>query len=310
MKKMIVLALCQLLFLMSCKETDLGATPPTTIAGKSGDVILTTSDITGLGTAATLNAGTAANNLVKLDGSGLIPTALIPPSGAVTLSGDVTGAANATVVGRIATTPLTIASLTINDILRYNGTAWVNTPQTFNQFAGELIEFTGTSCPSGTVMGDGSVYNRAVEVDLYNAMGCSHGCPTGTTFNVIDLRGRFTRFQDQSTGRDPDVGTRAAANVGGATGDNVGSLQADMIVSHNHTQNAHGHSLRAGNNTPTGPASGRGFGAYDTFGSSLTNTLDGVPYIDTATATNNATGGNETRPKNIYVLPCIRRFNR
>ncbi|MBC7466702.1 MAG: hypothetical protein H7256_11985, partial [Bdellovibrio sp.] len=60
----------------------------------------------GLGTAAVLAAGTAANNLVQLDGSAKISAALLPASSVSTstaLVGDVTGTIGATVVSTVGT---------------------------------------------------------------------------------------------------------------------------------------------------------------------------------------------------------------
>lgn len=331
MKNIILISILSLLFLSSClDEKTLGASPKTvnSVAGKEGDVILQVSDVTGLGTAASLNAGTSAGNLVQLDAGALIPSSLIAPSGSVTLAGDIVGAANATVISKIVTTTLTISSLTTNDILRFNGTAWVNTPQTFNQFAGELVDYVGTTCPSGTVLGDGSVYNRTTDADMFGAMGCSHGCPTGTTFNVIDLRGRFARYVDQATGRDPDAGARTAQAVGGATGDNVGSIQDDDFQLHTHVQNSHNHTQDAHNHTqdphshtqrysttggvpvfPSGVTSNTQADAGSTSATTATNQAT-TATNQAATAVNQGTGGNETRPKNVYILPCIRRYNR
>ncbi|MGZ3775709.1 MAG: beta strand repeat-containing protein, partial [Bdellovibrio sp.] len=43
------------------------------VAGRTGDVTLSTSDVSGLGTAATQSVGTAAGNVVQLDGTGKLP---------------------------------------------------------------------------------------------------------------------------------------------------------------------------------------------------------------------------------------------
>jgi len=68
--------------------------PVTSVAGRTGVVTLTSADITGLGTAATLNAGTLANDLVQLDGAAKIPVALLPINvltTSSTASGDLSG---------------------------------------------------------------------------------------------------------------------------------------------------------------------------------------------------------------------------
>ncbi len=56
------------------------AAPVTSVAGRAGAVVLAKEDIGGLGTAAALNAGTAATNLVQLDGSAKIPVSTLPAS--------------------------------------------------------------------------------------------------------------------------------------------------------------------------------------------------------------------------------------
>lgn len=75
---------------------------------------------------------------------------------------------------------------------------------------------------------------------------------------------------------DPDLSSRTALQVGGNTGDNVGSFEADEFKSHTHELLA----LTAG-------AAGA---------STVTLTTGGVNY-----PSNQASGGNETRPMNILV---------
>ena len=47
--------------------------PVQSVAGRTGTVTLSNTDISGLGTAATQDVGTRANNVVQLDGSGALP---------------------------------------------------------------------------------------------------------------------------------------------------------------------------------------------------------------------------------------------
>lgn len=54
--------------------------PVQSVAGRTGAVTLAKEDISGLGTAAGLNAGTSANNLVQLDVGAKIPASLLPNS--------------------------------------------------------------------------------------------------------------------------------------------------------------------------------------------------------------------------------------
>jgi hypothetical protein len=66
-------------------------------------------------------------------------------------------------------------------------------------------------------------------------------------------------------------------NSGGASGDNVGSVQADQFKVHDHTYNK--------SYTTAEPGSGRA--VADWYGDTTPNT--------------STTGGNETRPINAYV---------
>lgn len=52
---------------------EISSSPVTSVAGRTGVVTLSNTDISGLGTAATKNTGTAAGNVVELDGSARLP---------------------------------------------------------------------------------------------------------------------------------------------------------------------------------------------------------------------------------------------
>lgn len=78
--------------------------PVTSVAGRTGAVVLTSADVSGLGTAAGLNAGSAAGQVVLLDGSAKIPASSVPTSVLNTSSaaaGDVSGTFGALVVDSI-----------------------------------------------------------------------------------------------------------------------------------------------------------------------------------------------------------------
>lgn len=144
---------------------------------------------------------------------------------------------------------------------------------------GSILAYGGTSAPSGWLLCNGAAVSRTTYATLFAVLGISHGQGNGTTtFNVPDYRGRFLRGVNSSTGVDPDAASRTAMGTGGNTGDNVGSIQADQYASHTHTAPFNG---GATGTTVFAPATSRG-----------------------ATApgpTTDASGGNETRPKNAYV---------
>lgn len=91
--------------------------------------------------------------------------------------------------------------------------------------------------------------------------------------SLPDFRGLFLRGVDHGRGKDPDAEARTALH-GGAQGDEVGSVQEDAFKEHRH--------------------------AYIRFPQGRGNTASGKYWGD-GTDQTASTGGNETRPKNIYV---------
>lgn len=162
-------------------------------------------------------------------------------------------------------------------------TAYLN--KRMNQI-GEVIMWAGSTAPYGYLICNGSQVSRTTYATLFGIVGTSFGQGNGTTtFHLPDLRGRFVRGLDGGAGVDPDAAGRTAMNTGGATGNNIGSVQADAFESHNHSINAVG----GINVAPVADTSN--------FSSAPTS-------IDT-----NNTGGNETRPVNAYLNFIIKAYN-
>jgi len=145
---------------------------------------------------------------------------------------------------------------------------------------GTMIPYaSGASIPGGFLACDGSTLSRTAFANLFAAIGTEWGSGDGaTTFHIPDLRGRFLRGHDDTAGRDPDAVTRTAANVGGATGDSVGSVQGDTARVVTPYQQLGGQAFFGGAAAPQGLANG----GSDTF------------------------GGNETRSKNANVKYIIK----
>jgi microcystin-dependent protein len=155
---------------------------------------------------------------------------------------------------------------------------------------GTVSPFVGTTAPTGHLSCDGSVVSRTTYSALFAVIGTSHGEGDGsTTFHLPDYRGRFLRGTDESAGRDPDAGSRTAANTGGNSGDAVGAVQDDTIQGHSH-----------GNGTfPLSPYNSNktNGGLIDSYANSASNPMqvmsDGV--------NGTARTSSETRPVNINV---------
>lgn len=150
---------------------------------------------------------------------------------------------------------------------------------------GVFAWLTGTA-PTGTLECNGSAVSRTTYASLFAVIGETYGNGDGsTTFNLPDLRGYFLRGFDNGAGNDPDAASRTDRGDG-TTGDNVGTKQADELKSHTHTLNNATSVFRN-----TGP------GAIDTSSGGSQST---------ATISAQNTGGNETRPKNVAVMFCIK----
>jgi len=157
----------------------------------------------------------------------------------------------------------------------------------FSQPSGSVFWYGGTTAPSGYLFCNGASVSRSTYSALFSAIGTAFGTASGSTFNVPDLRGRFARGWNNGAGNDPDASTRTAINTGGATGDNVGSLQADTLISHTH---ALYYSFNPGAMLTGSSVAGAdgGAGSYPT-----------DPNIPGSTSA-------ETRPKNVGFMPIIK----
>lgn len=137
---------------------------------------------------------------------------------------------------------------------------------------GTIVAYAGGSVPVGWLECNGSAIPRANTPALFAAIGTTYGPGDGaTTFNLPDLRGEFLRGWDHGKGTDP--------------GRSLGSTQADEIKSHTHTL-----PLDAG-------------GASNQPSLIDTNNVDEGPYGAPNTG---ATGGSETRPRNVAVMYIIK----
>jgi len=146
--------------------------------------------------------------------------------------------------------------------------------------SGAVSAFAFTSVPTGWLECDGSTVSRTTYSDLFTAIGDTFGAGDGsTTFAIPDLRGPFIRGWDNGRGID-------AGRV-------FGSSQDEAFASHQHiggrknykdVQTAYGSSP-----TSNGPNSSWSNGTYQRF-----------------QAKTSFVGGDETRPRNIAMMYCIK----
>lgn len=136
------------------------------------------------------------------------------------------------------------------------------------------IMYTPTSVvPAGFLPLNGQAISKNTYSALYAIIGGFYG-ETLTTFNLPDLRGEFIRVWDNGRGVDP--------------GRTVGSSQTDMFKSHTHRL------LDNNNATFNGDRP-------NAFDSAAAINQSSPSYVDTQ-----ATGGTETRPRNIALQAIIK----
>ena len=132
---------------------------------------------------------------------------------------------------------------------------------------GFVGQFAFNALPTGWLKANGAAISRTTYAALFAAIGTTFGAGNGTTtFNVPDLRGEFIRGWDDGRGVD--------------SGRVFGSAQSGAVESHTHS-------------TPFANVDGR----YTATGSG--GTAGG-------TTSTGATGGTETRPRNVALLACVK----
>lgn len=163
--------------------------------------------------------------------------------------------------------------------------------------AGTVLDFAGSSAPSGYLVCDGSVVSRTTYARLFDAIGTNWGAGDGvSTFKLPDLRGRTTIGVGTGSG----LSARALADSGGAETHQLTSAEMPSHThiqnAHTHTQNAHNHSgvtrrydTFARQSTSSALGANAELGLGDNTGSSTDNT---TATNQNTTATNQNTGGD------------------
>ena len=159
--------------------------------------------------------------------------------------------------------------------------------------AGTVIWSARSSAPPGYLKANGAAVSRGTYSALFAAIGTTYGAGDGsTTFNVPDLRGEFVRGWDDGRGLD--------------SGRGLGSVQGQSYQSHDHpvstsvSDPGHSHSISAAF------AFGRGGPDVNVLdGGNSRGTSASQTGISVSTSIG-ASGGSETRPRNVSLLGCIK----
>jgi microcystin-dependent protein len=143
---------------------------------------------------------------------------------------------------------------------------------------GGIIDYGGTTAPSGWLLCYGQAISRATYAALFGAIGTTYGVGDGSsTFNVPDCRGRVTAGQDDMGGSSANRLTNPGSTIGGIDGDVLGGTGGEeahvqtqaQIGNHTHVADSHTHSYTTVNSTSNAQGGGS-FGAYVNTQSSTT----------------------------------------
>lgn len=183
---------------------------------------------------------------------------------------------------------------------------------------GTVIAFPTSSVPDGYIKCNGATLSEAAYPELFTIIGRTYGgSAASSTFRVPDLRGEFIRGWDDGRGVD--------------SGRAIGSSQSHEIQSHGHTgstSNAGTHS-HSGSTDTTGahthelelnrwgdPRNNHAYAGSSVSSSSTHFTKSAGSHshslsIDsggshTHSVTVDSSGGNETRPRNVAMMYCIK----
>ncbi len=213
--------------------TNLPSAPVQSVAGRTGTITLSNTDISGLGGAATKNVGTAAGTVAAGDDSRI--TGALQSS--ISFSGDVSGAYNATSVDKIKGKAVSAtAPTTAGQVLRYDGTNYTpgfvamtdlrSTVTGTNSFA--------TTCGANQTLTYNSVgdfmscANIAIANTQVSGLGTASTLNVGTAANNIvqmDGTGKLPAVDaSQLTGININNLTGTLGLIGGGTGSTNGSI--------------------------------------------------------------------------------------
>lgn len=169
---------------------------------------------------------------------------------------------------------------------------------------GAVLPFATETPPASWLECNGQEVGRAQYAALFEVISTRFGAGNGsTTFRVPDLRGMFVRGWAHGSENDPDR-NRRVGSAGGASGDHVGSSQADQFQGHKHFDRGHGHGLSTTSQTPNSvPATGNSW-----VGQPNISVGEGRAVLTDPVKSNYGEPrfGRETRPSNIALMYCIK----
>jgi hypothetical protein len=97
------------------------------------------------------------------------------------------------------------------------------------------IKMMGThEPPLGWLFCDGSVHKRSILRSLFEAIGCTFGCPDAETFSLPDLRGRFPFGASSKDGSGTEHLRMFEAEMGRVDGSDAVKINTSHVPTHSH----------------------------------------------------------------------------
>lgn len=127
---------------------------------------------------------------------------------------------------------------------------------------------------------DGSALNIVDYPDLYGVIGTRYGSNTASDFKLPNFTSRFLRGWDPMATLDVDAASRTLPGPG-ATSADAGSVQPEIIISHQHDAFPGGRFFVTPSGSFANPtAAGQCFGVGPSFPSNKTaTTISGIPTL-------------------------------
>jgi microcystin-dependent protein len=185
-------------------------------------------------------------------------------TGQVSVANGGTGAstlANNVLLGNGTSAVQVVAPGSSGNVLTSNGTTWQSSTPTsgFAMPSGAIMDYAGSSAPSGWLLCFGQAVSRTTYADLFTALGTTYGSGDGsTTFNLPDLRGRVSAGKDDMGGTAASRLTSGGSGITGTTLGAAGGTQTHTLTTTE--MPAHTHSLGTTSSCGGGNAGGSGGG--------------------------------------------------
>lgn len=245
--------------------------------------------------AASITASAAEINVLNGISAGLTPAELSVLDGITASTANLnlvgtlpvvgTLAEGSVVVGNSSSVASAISIGASGTVLKSNGTTISWGAASGGVPEGTIILHAANTPPTGYLKADGSAVSRSTYAALFAVISTTYGAGDGSsTFNVPDLRGEFIRGWDDSRGVD--------------SGRSFGSTQTDDFK-------LHGHPSRRATNLVQNDDDGGGL-MIDENGDHINQpAYTGTPENTSGRHIGGA-GGDETRPRNLALLACIK----